>query len=215
MSRTIPKTVHYCWFGGAEMSALHQACIASWKKELPDYRFICWDETNSPMELPFVSYHYNQKNWAYVSDFIRLYVLYHHGGIYLDTDVEVIRDFEPLLSYRVFLGYEQEKRLNSAVLGAQKEEAFMLACMEYMQIRHKQKRPYRIAPEVITAVYQGGEFYELTTLPQHTFYPYNPYDKKGIGQLLYHDITKETFAIHHWAKSWKMSLIKRLMRKIL
>lgn len=210
----IPKIIHYCWFGPNKMSKLHLACIDSWKKELPEFKIIRWNENNTPMDIPFIQYHYDKKNWAYISDFVRLHVLYHHGGIYLDTDVEVIKNFSPLLIHNVFVGYEKENRLNSAVLGAQKEEHYIKACMDYMLSRQQNKLPYRIAPEIISSVYNKQTYPEVLTLSEKSFYPYNPYNKNSVGQLLYHDITEETYAIHHWAKSWKMSLYERIMRKI-
>lgn len=211
----IPKKIHYCWFGPHSFSRLHEACMQTWKTELSGYEIVRWDETNSPMTHPFVRHHYEKKHWAYVSDFVRLYALYHHGGIYLDTDVEVVRSFDTLLQYRVFMGYEKDHRLTSGVCGAQKGELFIRACMTYMEQRHLKKRPYRIAPEVITAVYDRGDFKEVQTLPAKAFYPYNPYDRDSVGQFLYHDVTPETFAIHHWAKSWKMGWMERFVRKIL
>jgi len=210
----IPKTLHYCWFGPNKMSKLHLACIESWQQELPHYEVVRWDENNSPMQHPFIQYHYQKKNWAYISDFVRLHVLYKHGGIYLDTDVEVIKDFSPLLSNDIFIGYEKENRLNSAVIGSKKEEVFLQDCMNYMTSRHEKKLPYKIAPEVISSVYNSGNYPQVLTLSEKSFYPYNPYNKKGTTQLLYHDITQETYAIHHWAKSWKMGIIERIMRKI-
>lgn len=211
----IPKKLHYCWFGPNQMSTLHLACIQSWKQELSDYDIILWDEHNTPMGHPFIRYHYKRKQWAFIADFVRLYALYHHGGVYLDTDVEVIRDFSDLLEHAVFVGYERDGRLNSAVIGSKEGEPFIKECMEYMISRHEKKLPYRIAPEVISLVYKNGNYKEVHTLSQKSFYPYNPYDKKSVGQLLFHDITEETYAIHHWAKSWKISIIERIMRKIL
>ncbi len=211
----IPKTLHYCWFGPNEMSALHQACLRSWRTEMPEYSVIKWDETNAPMRHPFVAYHHAKGNWAYVSDFVRLYALYEHGGIYLDTDVEVIRPFDTLLRHRLFAAYESENRINSAVFGARRNEVFLKNCMEYMRKRHERKLPYRIAPEVVTAVYDKGTYPEMTLLPKESFYPYNPYEPGSPGQLLYHDIKSGTYAIHHWAKSWKMKLSARILRKLL
>ena len=211
----IPKTIHYCWFGPNEMSALHQACIATWRQKLPEYEIVRWDERNSPMEHPFVAYYYAKKKWAFVSDFVRLYVLYHHGGIYLDADVEVVRSFDPLLHHHLFIGYERTDRINSAICGARQGQPFVQACMEFMQKRQAKKLPYRIAPEVVTAVYKSGKYDEVSVLPPEAFYPYNPYDSGSVGQFLYCDVTPQTYAVHHWAKSWNMGMTERLLRKVL
>ena len=96
----IPKIIHYCWFGGKELPNLAEKCIASWKKQLPDYKIICWSEENFDIDnsVPYLKEAYSKKKFAFVSDYVRLYALYNYGGIYLDTDVEVIRDFSPLLN---------------------------------------------------------------------------------------------------------------------
>lgn len=210
----IPKKIHYCWFGPNAPSGLHEACMRTWAPELPGYTVVRWDENNSPMSHPLVAHHYRKKNWAFVSDYVRLYALYREGGIYLDTDVEVIRAFDPLLEARVFFGYEAEDRLNSSVCGARPGEPFIKACMDYMDSRHAEKRPFRIAPEVVSHVYSRGDFTEVATLPQDAFYPYNPFTEGGAGQFLYHDVTERTYAVHHWAKSWRMGLLSRVLRKL-
>lgn len=211
----IPKTVHYCWFGSKEMPLLNRACMASWTEELPGYEIVRWDESNAPMDHPFVAYHYAKKHWAYVSDFVRLYALHTHGGVYLDTDVEVVRALDPLLHHRLFFGYESEGRINSAVCGSQAGEAFLDACMGYMLQRHERRLPYRIAPEVITDVFEANPYPEVAVLPPKSFYPYNPYVPGSPGQLLFHDVTEATYAIHHWAKSWKMGWAQRILRKLI
>lgn len=84
----IPKIIHYCWFGGKEMPALLQLCIASWKKYLPDYQIKCWDETNFDFNMaPLCKEAYAAKKWAFVADYCRIYALYTEGGIYMDTDI--------------------------------------------------------------------------------------------------------------------------------
>ena len=93
----IPKIIHYCWFGGNELSELAERCIESWKRYCPDYKIIEWNESNFDLDCSdFVKEAYQAKKWAFVSDYARLKIIYDHGGIYLDTDVEVIK---PLFSY--------------------------------------------------------------------------------------------------------------------
>ena len=90
----IPKVVQYCWFGGKKKTKLIKDCIKSWKRYLPDYKIIEWNEKNSDLAHPFVIEAYKLKKWAFVSDYIRLKVLYDFGGIYLDTDMMVLKSFE-------------------------------------------------------------------------------------------------------------------------
>ena len=103
----IPKIIHFCWFGGADLPRLAKKCIYSWKKFFPDYRIIKWDESNFDINCcNYVREAYDKKKWAFVSDYVRLYVLYKYGGIYFDTDVEVIKDFTPILRNGAFMGRE-------------------------------------------------------------------------------------------------------------
>lgn len=106
----IPKKIHYCWFGGNPLDETSQRCIASWKSYFPDYEIIQWDESNFDIsQMKFMEQAYHAKKWAFVSDVARLLIIYQHGGIYFDTDVEVIRSFDPILrrSADGFLAYEK------------------------------------------------------------------------------------------------------------
>lgn len=103
----IPKIIHYCWFGGNEEPEDVKKCIASWRKFLPDYEIRRWDETNYDVnKCQYMADAYKEKKWAFVSDYARIDVVCEYGGIYLDTDVEVIRSFDDLLSEQMFCGFE-------------------------------------------------------------------------------------------------------------
>ncbi len=103
----IPKIIHYCWFGGKLIPAEYQRYIDSWRKFLPDYEIKRWDETNYDVhKCQYMSDAYKEGKWAFVSDYCRLDVVYQEGGIYLDTDVEVIKPFDDLLSEELFCGFE-------------------------------------------------------------------------------------------------------------
>ena len=107
MNTKIPKKIHYCWFGRGEKPKLAQKCIASWKKYCPDYEIIEWNEDNfDSSEYPYADYCLKNKKWAYLSDFVRLVVVEEHGGLYFDTDVELIRSPDGLLKYDAFYGWE-------------------------------------------------------------------------------------------------------------
>ncbi|QIL40678.1 glycosyl transferase [Pedobacter sp. HDW13] len=117
----IPKTIHYCWFGKNDLDVLSKACISTWEKYLPDYKIIRWDESNFDVNHnPYLFAAYQQKKWAFVSDYVRAYALYHHGGIYLDTDVEIRRSLDDFLSHRAFSGFEITGFPFTAVWGAEK-----------------------------------------------------------------------------------------------
>lgn len=104
----IPKIIHYCWFGGNPLSELSQKCIASWKKFLPDYEIKEWNESNYDVrKLPYIAQAYDVKKYAFVSDYARFDILYQYGGVYFDTDVEVIKDLHPIIEKGAFIGIEK------------------------------------------------------------------------------------------------------------
>ena len=109
MVRSIPKTIHYCWFGKKPLPPLAQKCIASWRVFLPDYEIIEWNEDNYDVnKIPYTREAYSASKYAFVSDFVRFDVLYQYGGVYFDTDVEVIRSLDPILVNGAFMGCEKD-----------------------------------------------------------------------------------------------------------
>lgn len=119
----IPKKIHYCWFGGGELPEKDKRCIESWKKYCPDYEIIRWDESNYDIsKCKYMKDAYDNKKWGFVPDYARLDIIYNEGGIYLDTDVEVIKCFDDLLNLTGFMGFENEKYVNlGSGFGAEKE----------------------------------------------------------------------------------------------
>ena len=104
----IPKKIHYFWFGGAAKPVSVISCIESWRQYCPDYDIIEWNESNYDfLKNEYMSYAYEQKKWAFVTDYARLDIVYQYGGIYLDTDVELIRSLDGMLSQKVFFGFEK------------------------------------------------------------------------------------------------------------
>lgn len=105
----IPKIIHYCWFGRGPLPELAQKCIASWKKYLPDYEIKEWNEDNFDVNIiPYTAEAYKAKKYAFVSDYARFWILYQYGGIYFDTDVEVIRPIDDIISKGNFMGCETD-----------------------------------------------------------------------------------------------------------
>lgn len=110
----IPKKIHYCWFGSKEKDLSTMKCIESWKSYCPDYEIIEWNENNYDFtKNEYVKEAYTKKKWAFVSDYVRLDVIYKYGGVYLDCDVEVIKNFDTLLSFSAFFGFESETLVNT------------------------------------------------------------------------------------------------------
>lgn len=103
----IPRIIHYCWFGGNKLPELAIKCISSWKIYFPDYEIKEWNETNYDVhKIPYISQAYDAKKYAFVSDYARFDILYQYGGIYFDTDVEVIKPFDQILKSGGFMGLE-------------------------------------------------------------------------------------------------------------
>lgn len=160
----IPKVIHYCWFSGDSKPVVMQECIKSWQRVMPDYRIQCWDASTLDLNVPFLRQAYEHRNWAFVTDYMRFYILYTEGGIYLDSDVEVFRRFDSFLSNSLFSGIEYEEALfqeiglsivdnkgalldrtprvrsigvaiEAAILGAVKGHPYAKACLDFYQSR--------------------------------------------------------------------------------
>lgn len=113
----IPKTIHYCWFGRNPKPALAQKCIQSWKKHCPDYTIMEWNEDNYDISSAplYVRQAYGAKKWAFVTDYVRLHVVHDHGGIYMDTDVELKKNPDALLEYSAYFGFEDGQYVNTGL----------------------------------------------------------------------------------------------------
>lgn len=132
----IPKKIHYVWVGGKEKPEDIKKCMETWKTHLKDYEIIEWNESNFDIDShPFTKSAYKAKKWAYVSDYIRAYALYTQGGIYLDTDVLILEDFERFLNHRAFVGYETPDYPFTAVFGAEKGHPFIKSILDYYEGR--------------------------------------------------------------------------------
>ena len=126
----IPKVIHYCWFGKNPKPELMKRCISSWRKYCPDYEIIEWNEENFDISKnPYAKEAYDAKKWAFVTDYARLWIIYSYGGVYLDTDVELIKPLDDLLEKEAFFGFEDEKNINTGLgFGAEKGNKFV-ECM--------------------------------------------------------------------------------------
>jgi mannosyltransferase OCH1-like enzyme len=212
----IPRRIHYVWFGGHPLTKLAERCLESWRRVLPDYEITRWDESNTPSN-PWIEEALRQGDWVMACNQVRLLVLQLHGGIYLDTDVEVVRSFDPLRDLGCFLGQQyvpdgtpykpHTMTVNDAVLGATAGHAFLaerLARIPPIEIALAM-RPFSPPLATATLVDRGLRGYaerptrlgDLTVFPKEWFYPYFYGEEFDPGC-----VTTDTFAIHHWAKSW-------------
>lgn len=133
VEKMIPKVIHYCWFGHNPLPKMAQKCIASWKQYCPDYEIVEWNEsnyniTNAPL---YVRQAYELKKWAFVSDYVRLQVVYENGGVYFDTDVELLKPIDVFLEYKGFFGFEGGKYINTGLgFGAEKGLSVLMEAMD-------------------------------------------------------------------------------------
>ena len=133
----IPKTIHYCWFGGNEKSKLIQKCIKSWGKYCPDYEIIEWNEKNFDINCcDYVKEAYEAKKWAFVTDYVRIWALNTYGGVYLDTDVELTKSLDKFLSHRAFTGFERKDLPFTAVYGSEANHPLCATIISHYTDRH-------------------------------------------------------------------------------
>lgn len=135
----IPKIIHYCWFGRGEMPELAKKCIASWHKYMPDWEYRLWNEDSFDVNIhPYTKEAYEAKKYAFVSDYVRLWVLEREGGLYFDTDVEVFKSFDDLLGYKAFAGFEgsKYKPMGTCVMASEARGIWVTEQFEAYQQRH-------------------------------------------------------------------------------
>lgn len=216
------KIIHYCWFGGHEKGTLITRCIDSWSRLNPDCEIIEWNEHNIPNDIEFVNWCLKRKYWAFAADYIRYYVLDKYGGIYLDTDMELVSGLDGLFQLELFFGLESSTRVSNGVIGGIKGHELYKRIMRRLDERHQNKK--QLVP--ITAIctdeildFRGsiypGDISKIMIFEEHVFYPYNPYDHgRSCNQLMFSDIKVDTIAIHHWSNSWKKSFFQRVYQKL-
>jgi len=198
----IPKKIHYCWFGGGEKNLLIQKCMKSWQEHLSGYTFKLWDEKNSPMHHPYVKKAIEKKQYAFASDYVRLHALYHEGGIYLDTDMEIVKSLDFFLSNTLFLGRESSEWINAGIIGSEAKHPAVKKILD----RYDTLEGFQTIPKIITPILQSCmDQHEITIYEESYFYPYYPFS--GGTQLMAMDIKPNTHAIHHWGKSWDSGLL--------
>ena len=219
----IPKIIHYCWFGRGKMPELAEKCIASWKKYLPEYEFKLWNEDTFDINSNrFVKEAYNNKKFAFVTDVVRLYALYNNGGIYMDTDVEVLKPLDDFLKYPAFSGFENDVAIPTGIMASEKGNEWVKRELSYYDnisfIRSNGAFNTKPNVQIITEhAYEMGfvannEFQilndELVIFPKDFFCPKSYVD----GSIT---LTENTHCIHHFAGSWhNESKFEKKLKKV-
>lgn len=207
----IPKIIHYCWFGGNPKPENTEKYINSWKKFCPDYEIKEWNEANFDVnQNDYCREAFDAKKWAFVSDYVRLKVLYDYGGVYMDTDVEVMKPLEPLLKYNVVMGYESTRTIPTGTMMASLHNAWIYSLLKDYDNR-KFKQPdgeYDFTTNVTAITKITKEKYKLKLNGKKILFADNflilPFDylcakSYQTGEL---HITPNTYTIHHFSGSW-------------
>ncbi|WP_411768428.1 glycosyltransferase family 32 protein [Winogradskyella sp. A3E31] len=221
----IPKIIHYCWYGGNPKPKRIKKCINSWKTHLPEYKIMCWDESNTDLDIPFIKEAYLEKKWAYVSDYIRLKALYEYGGIYLDTDMLVLKNLDTLLVNQCFFGIGDPKYIYTGIIGAKKSYSFLWRCLKDYEAFDDfpvDVLPEITSPKIVTKCFR--EYYNytdtfekllhldsVTIYPQEWFYPFPAKARYSKNYIEY--ATENTYAIHLWIASWAKIPAFKLIRQ--
>ena len=207
---SIPKIIHYCWFGGKPKPELAEKCIRSWKKFCPDVEILEWNEDNFDVTAAprYVQQAYEQRRWAFVSDFVRLKALTEMGGVYMDTDVEVIKPLDPYLKHRAFAGFEHPERVQTGLLACEQGFPLFLDFLAYYDtasfVQPDGTPDVTTNVEILTRLCRerglvcNDSYQEIDGLaiyPREFFCPVD-YDTKKLKK------TRKTVIIHWFSGSW-------------
>lgn len=206
----IPKVIHYCWFGGNPLPRLAEDCIASWKKYLPDYRIKEWNEQNFPFgNYPFAQEAIENRKFAFVSDVARLHALKEEGGIYMDTDVEVLKSLDAFLHHTAFSGFENDDFVPTGIMASEENGQWVTDLLEYYEGKSLFKEDGSISSVsntfIITGMMKDRGFVMNNTYQEQqnyvAFYPNEYFCPKSYktGKI---ELTAHSYCIHHFAKSW-------------
>ncbi|MEP5341489.1 MAG: glycosyltransferase [Algibacter sp.] len=230
----IPKIIHYCWLSGDDFPPIIKKCIDTWKEKLSDYEFVLWDTNKFKLESNiWVQQAFETKKYAFAADYIRLYAVYNYGGIYLDTDVEVVKSFNDLLDRPYIAGAEGLGIIEAGIFGAEKNTPWIKQCLDYydgkffinkdgtfntltlprimMAQISKIKTFKEIHPDNLKVSLQIKDKQTLYMFTKDFFCAKN----HGTGVI---EKTENTYSIHHFAMSWiakERTLLPNFKRKLM
>lgn len=214
----LPKVIHYCWFGEGKLGELQEKCISSWKEKCPEYEIIKWDENNYDIgKNAYMKEAYEAGKWAFVSDFARLDILYQFGGIYLDTDVELLKNMDELLQYEAFISYGEWPAVNSgAGIGCKKGDMILRQMRDYPRAGIPFKKANGEYNTTTNCIYESAVLREYglkqdfnmqlvknwLILPPDYFAP-----ESILGEDIY--LSDNTIGVHHCGGSWASNKRRR------
>lgn len=211
----IPKVIHYCWFGRGEMPKLMKKCLKSWKKFCPDWQIVLWNEDNFDVSSTlWTAQAYEARKFAFVSDYVRLKALYEMGGVYLDTDVELVQPIDRFLEHEAFSGFESESMVQTGIIGAQKGHAVIKSWLD-----HYDGRAYLVdgKPVMVPNVSHITEnlcarglvmndrlqiIDGMAVYPQTWFCPLS-------AVSIERKITENTYVMHYFTSTWRTEKAKK------
>ena len=206
----IPKIIHYCWFGRGEKPELAKKCIESWKKFLPDYKIKEWNEDNFNINCnQYAKEAYESRKFAFVTDYVRLYAIYSEGGVYMDTDVEVLKTYDPFLDHHAFSGFETDGNVPTGMMAGEKGSIWARELLDMYNNRKfimgDGSFDMTTNTKVITSYMLSKGLVQNNTYQDFpglcTMYPADYFCPKDhrTGKIT---CTKNTVCIHHFAGSW-------------
>lgn len=210
----IPKVINYVWVGGKELPSSTKMIINNWKRKLPDYKIIQWNEKNLPIEQlkkenRFFKKCCEYKLYAFMSDYLRLWILYNYGGIYLDTDVEVVKKFDPLLDNEGFIGFESGDNeigeyIGSGIIGAEKHNHSIKKLLDFYKEGIWNSKDY-VNTIIYKKMYLTDKeiFKNIKIYPRSFFAPYSPVDFTIDEKQPIED--ENSYTIHWFSSNWNIT----------
>ncbi len=216
----IPQIIHYCWFGPNDIMSdrARRLAINSWRAKMPQYEIMCWNENNIDINTlpPFARHAYKNKRWAYVADVVRFQKLYEYGGVYLDTDMLILRDPTPLFTKNngdiSLWGMEDKEHISCGIIACNKNNDFIKKLYEFYSEHYKNNNMNVVIeiPKIVTRLSKEIPQDELVIYSSEYFYPLPAANKKEDYKKF---ITDNSYSVHLWNYSWQTPFM-RIMNKL-
>lgn len=214
-----PKIIHYCWFGGKPLPWDVKKCIKSWKKYCPDFEIWQWDESNFDVSChPYVKIAYESKYWAFVSDYARMKIIFDNGGIYLDTDVEIIRNLSDLTSNSFYIGCGQDGYISSGLgFGGERNSHFAMEILSKYDNLNFDPKNFVTCPAIETQYFKALGWQKsnnIQNLGGAVIYPPEYFDPISVGEKE-NLLSEKSYSIHHYSSSWQGRMVKTRRKVIM